>query len=94
MNGLEKLDGGRITVDGHDVGVPKQLRAARKCSATVFQLFNLYPHMTAVQNVALAPVEVLKVPRRQAEADARTRLATAMCSRTGWERSAPRLHPP
>lgn len=76
VNGLEKLDGGRITVDGHDVGIAKQLREARKCSATVFQLFNLYPHMTAVQNVALAPVEVLKVPRRQAEADARTLLAS------------------
>jgi ABC-type polar amino acid transport system ATPase subunit len=76
VNGLEQLDGGRITVDGHDVGDPQQLRLARKCSATVFQLFNLYPHMTAVQNVALAPVEVLKVPRRQAEADARTLLAS------------------
>jgi len=76
VNGLEQLDGGRITVDGHDVSVPAQLRRARKCSATVFQLFNLYPHMTAVQNVALAPVEVLKVPRRQAELDARALLAS------------------
>jgi ABC-type polar amino acid transport system ATPase subunit len=76
VNGLEQLDGGRITVDGHDVSVPAQLRAARKCSATVFQMFNLYPHMTAVQNVALAPVEVLKVPPRQAEADARALLAS------------------
>ena len=76
LNGLEKLDGGRITIDGHDVSDARQLRLARKCSATVFQLFNLYPHMTAVQNVALAPVEVLKVPRRQAEADARALLAS------------------
>lgn len=76
LNGLEQLDGGRITIDGHDVGVPAQLRRARTCSATVFQLFNLYPHMTAVQNVALAPVEVLKTPRRQAEADARALLAS------------------
>lgn len=76
VNGLEKLDGGRITVDGHDVSDAKQLRLARKCSATVFQLFNLYPHLTAVQNVALAPVEVLKVPRRQAESDARALLAS------------------
>lgn len=76
VNGLEKLDGGSITVDGHDVSDAKQLRAARRCSATVFQLFNLYPHMTALQNVALAPVEVLKAPRRQAEADARTLLAS------------------
>jgi ABC-type polar amino acid transport system ATPase subunit len=42
----------------------------------VFQLFNLYPHMTALQNVTLAPVEVLKVPRRQAEIEARALLAS------------------
>ena len=76
VNGLEQLDGGRITVDGHDVSDARQLRAARRISATVFQLFNLYPHMTAVQNVALAPVEVLKLPRRQAEQDARALLAS------------------
>ena len=74
MNGLEKLDGGRITIDDFDVSRPKELSEARKRSATVFQLFNLYPHMTAVQNIALAPVEVLKIPRKQAEADARTLL--------------------
>ena len=76
INGLEKLDGGRISVDGHDVSDAKQLRQARKCSATVFQLFNLYPHMTALQNVTLAPIEVLKVARRQAEADGRALLAS------------------
>lgn len=74
MNGLEKLDGGRITIDDFDVSRSKELSEARKRSATVFQLFNLYPHMTAVQNIALAPVEVLKIPRKQAEADARTLL--------------------
>lgn len=34
---------------------------------TVFQQFNLFPHLTALQNVALAPVEVLRLPRREAE---------------------------
>jgi len=71
INGLEKIDAGRITVDNFDVSKPRELAEARKRSGTVFQLFNLYPHMTAVQNVALAPVEVLKVPRKQAEAEAR-----------------------
>lgn len=71
INGLEKIDAGKITVDGFDVSKPRELSEARKRSGTVFQLFNLYPHMTAVQNVALAPVEVLKVPRKQAEAEAR-----------------------
>lgn len=71
INGLEKIDAGKITVDGFDVSKPRELSEARKRSGTVFQLFNLYPHMTAVQNISLAPVEVLKVPRKQAEAEAR-----------------------
>lgn len=76
INGLERLDGGRITVDEFDVSNPKELAEARKRSGTVFQLFNLYPHMTAVENVMLAPVEVLKRPRREAEAQARAILAS------------------
>lgn len=75
INGLEKLDGGRISVDGHRVDDPKGLQRARRCCGTVFQLFNLYPHMTALQNITLAPIEVLKVPRRQAEDEARELLA-------------------
>lgn len=71
INGLEKVDAGKITVDGFDVSRPRELAEARKRSGTVFQLFNLYPHMTAMQNIALAPVEVLRVPRKQAEAEAR-----------------------
>ncbi len=76
INGLEKLDGGRISVDGHRVDDPKGLQLARRCSGTVFQLFNLYPHMTALQNVTLAPIEVLKVPRARAEQEARELLAS------------------
>jgi ABC-type polar amino acid transport system ATPase subunit len=75
INGLEKLDGGAISVDGHRVDDPKGLQLARRCCGTVFQLFNLYPHMTALQNITLAPIEVLKVPRRQAETEARALLA-------------------
>jgi ABC-type polar amino acid transport system ATPase subunit len=76
INGLEKLDGGTISVDGHRVDDPRQLQLARRCSGTVFQLFNLYPHMTALQNITLAPIEVLNVPRRQAEDEARELLAS------------------
>lgn len=75
INGLEKLDGGAIAVDGHRIDEPGGLQAARRCCGTVFQLFNLYPHMTALQNVTLAPMEVLKLPRRQAEDEARALLA-------------------
>jgi ABC-type polar amino acid transport system ATPase subunit len=76
INGLEKLDSGKITVDDFDVSKPKELAEARKRSGTVFQLFNLYPHMTAWENVALAPVEVLKRPKKEAEAEARALLAS------------------
>ncbi|USX24068.1 amino acid ABC transporter ATP-binding protein [Oxalobacteraceae bacterium OTU3CINTB1] len=76
INGLEKLDKGSIAIDGFRVDDPKQLQQARRCSGTVFQLFHLYPHMTALQNITLAPVEVLKVPRREAEDAARELLAS------------------
>lgn len=76
INGLEKLHGGRITIDDFDVAKPKELAEARKRSATVFQLFNLYPHMTTLQNIALAPVEVLKRPRAEVEQEARALLAS------------------
>ncbi|SFJ44628.1 polar amino acid transport system ATP-binding protein [Phyllobacterium sp. CL33Tsu] len=74
MNGLERLDGGLITIDDFDVSNPKDLAEARKRSATVFQLLNLYPHMTAVENVTLAPIQVLRIPRAQAESEARALL--------------------
>lgn len=76
INGLEKLDGGTISVDSHRVDDPKGLQLARRCSGTVFQLFNLYPHMTALQNVTLAPIEVLRMPRARAEQEARELLAS------------------
>ncbi|MBB3318826.1 MULTISPECIES: amino acid ABC transporter ATP-binding protein [unclassified Rhizobium] len=74
INGLERLSGGRIMVDEFDVSMPKELAEARKRSGTVFQLFNLYPHMTVLGNITLAPIEVLKKPRGEAEARARALL--------------------
>jgi polar amino acid transport system ATP-binding protein/glutamine transport system ATP-binding protein len=74
INGLEKIGGGRITVDEFDVSKPQELAEARKRSGTVFQLFNLYPHMTALQNVTLAPIEVLKRKRAEAEDEGRALL--------------------
>ena len=76
INGLEKLNSGRITVDDFDVSKPRDLSEARKRSGTVFQLFNLYPHMTALQNITLAPIEVLKRPKAEAEAEGRALLAS------------------
>ncbi|WP_431322934.1 amino acid ABC transporter ATP-binding protein [Rhizobium sp. YTU87027] len=74
INGLEKLTGGRIRVDEFDVSKAKELAEARKRSGTVFQLFNLYPHMTVLGNITLAPIEVLKQPRSEAETVARALL--------------------
>ncbi|HEY4202053.1 MAG TPA: amino acid ABC transporter ATP-binding protein [Devosiaceae bacterium] len=74
INGLEKLDGGKITVDDFDVSKPRELAEARKRSGTVFQLFNLYPHMTVLGNITLAPIEVLKQSRAEAETTARALL--------------------
>ena len=76
INGLEKLNAGKITVDDFDVSKPRELAEARKRSGTVFQLFNLYPHMTALQNITLAPIEVLKRPKADAEAEGRALLAS------------------
>src|SRR5581483_4385311 len=71
INGLERLDRGDIRVDGRSVKNHAALKAIRSSCAMVFQQFNLYPHMTALANITLAPMVVLKRPRAAAEARAR-----------------------
>jgi glutamate/aspartate transport system ATP-binding protein len=79
INGLESFDTGSITVDGIAVGDRRtNLPALRAHIGMVFQHFELYPHMTAQQNVSLAQVHVLKRP--QAEADRRS---AALLARVG-----------
>jgi glutamate/aspartate transport system ATP-binding protein len=71
INGLVPFEQGTITVDGVSVSSPKtDLPALRSRIGMVFQSFELYPHMTALQNVSLAQVHVLG--RSQKEADARS----------------------
>jgi polar amino acid transport system ATP-binding protein/glutamine transport system ATP-binding protein len=70
INGLETLSAGDIKVDGKSVRDHAALTEIRTSSAMVFQQFNLYPHMTALANISLAPVVVLKRPRAAAEAKA------------------------
>ncbi|MCH8920978.1 MAG: amino acid ABC transporter ATP-binding protein, partial [Chloroflexi bacterium] len=78
INHLERIDAGRIYVDGELVGyrekngrlVEDSERAvARKRAAIgmVFQLFNLFPHLSALGNIIEAPIRVKKVPRKEAE---------------------------
>ncbi|MFJ3818971.1 amino acid ABC transporter ATP-binding protein [Streptomyces sp. NPDC090056] len=89
INHLERVDGGRLTVDGELVGYRQQgdklyelrereVADRRRDIGMVFQRFNLFPHMTAVENVMEAPVKVAGVSR----ADARER-AHALLGQVG-----------
>jgi polar amino acid transport system ATP-binding protein len=68
LNRLEKHDSGRIVVDGIEVGDDqKALDALRAEVGMVFQQFNLFPHLTVLENVMLAPRRVRKLARKEAE---------------------------
>jgi polar amino acid transport system ATP-binding protein len=78
INHLEKIDAGRLWVGGELVGYRQvgdkihELRDAEVCSeraqiGMVFQRFNLFGHMTALENVTEAPIQVKNVPRQQAQ---------------------------
>jgi glutamate/aspartate transport system ATP-binding protein len=75
VNGLEPLDKGEIVVDGLEVADKANLRVLRTRIGMVFQNFELYPHLSALDNICLAPMVVLKRKRAEAEARARTLLA-------------------
>ena len=67
INGLETHDSGSIVVDGIEVGGAKtDMRALRRHVGMVFQQFNLFPHLTALGNVMLAPRVVEKMGEREA----------------------------
>lgn len=77
LNGLETLSGGDVTIDGVklDSSNTRTLLEVRRRTAMVFQNFHLFPHLTVLENVALAPRHVKKVPRADADAKARDLLA-------------------
>ena len=67
INGLERVDRGRILVDGVDIHDPKtDINKVREEVGMVFQAFNLFPHKTVVENLTLAQVVVRKRPRDEA----------------------------
>jgi polar amino acid transport system ATP-binding protein len=69
INQLEPVNDGEIIVDGMEVTDPKtNINAVREEVGFVFQHFNLYPHLTVLENITLAPVQVRKESREAAEA--------------------------
>src|SRR5437764_5121738 len=84
LNQLELPDAGRITIDGvtveaglgaHNGGEREQQRQLRLRTGMVFQSFNLFPHLTVLQNITAAPIVVKRTPPADAEALARKLLA-------------------
>jgi polar amino acid transport system ATP-binding protein len=76
INALVPIDRGSIVVDGQEVNDPRldKLKLRRKVGM-VFQQYNLFPHKTALQNVMMAPVHVLKQDAKEVEARARRLIA-------------------
>ena len=71
MNLLERPEEGHVLIDGVDITDPKQdINELRTEAGMVFQRFNLFPHMTVLNNITLAPMQVRKVSREAAEAEA------------------------
>ncbi|MCX7882346.1 MAG: amino acid ABC transporter ATP-binding protein [Brevinematales bacterium] len=71
VNRLETVDAGQIWIDDDEVTHPKtDIRKIREEAGMVFQSFNLFPHLTALENITLAPIHVLKENKTLAEAKA------------------------
>src|ERR1700741_2924275 len=72
INRLEEHQQGRIIVDGTELTNDlKKIDEVRRDVGMVFQHFNLFPHLTVLENLTLAPIWVRKLPRREAEETAR-----------------------
>lgn len=84
INGLEEIQGGEIRLHGDRITGPGvDLNALRRDVGIVFQSFNLFPHMTVLQNITLAPTQVLRMPEAEAQAK-----AMALLKRIGLEHKA------
>jgi len=84
INGLETIEQGEIRIHGDRMTEPGvDVNALRRDVGIVFQSFNLFPHMTVLENVTLAPLRVLRQDRKTAEAT-----AMALLTRIGLESKA------
>ena len=71
INALEEFQEGRIVVDGIELGPNlRRVDDVRRDVVMVFQSFNLFPHLTVLENCTLAPIWVRNIPKKQAEAAA------------------------
>jgi general L-amino acid transport system ATP-binding protein len=71
INALEEFQEGRIVVDGIELGPNlRRVDEVRREVGMVFQSFNLFPHLTVLENCTLAPIWVRNIPRKEAEAAA------------------------
>jgi polar amino acid transport system ATP-binding protein len=75
LNLLETLDDGQILLAGSDISDPRvDVDAVRSRVGIVFQAFNLFPHLTVLDNITLAPIRVHRVPAARARSEAMTML--------------------
>lgn len=72
LNKLEEIDGGHVYIDGEDISNKAlDINKLREKLGMVFQSFNLFPHLNVIQNITLAPVELNKMTKVEAEEKAR-----------------------
>lgn len=72
INGLESHSMGKLTVDGIEVyDGSKEIISLRQNVGMVFQQFNLFPHLTVLENLTIGPIKVRKIPKVEAETMAR-----------------------
>ncbi len=72
INRLEEHSGGTVIVDGVELNEEiKNIRVVRQEVGMVFQQFNLFPHLTVLENLTIGPIRVRKIPREEAVARAR-----------------------
>ena len=74
INGLERPDGGEILLDGSRIDDGADLVQVRRQIGMVFQSYDLFPHMDVMGNLTLGPVQALKRPRAEVEAEAQKAL--------------------